>query len=228
MNEKKERPILMNAFSVKAILDGRKTQTRRVIRPQPAEWYWIDGAVTLNWKGKIYNPYQGDPRKQLLIDCRRLEIGDRLWVRETFTWITLAENEWRGTSDQRRHPDGYPVTMLNRADAEAEGWLLPASWKPSIFMPRWASRILLEITDVRVERVQEISDIDILAEGIHWRDVIGHSPRTVEDSMAYCRAFRELWDSINTKRGFGWDVNPWVRAITFKCVPDGTEEAHSA
>ena len=215
MNEKRERPILMNAFSVRAILEGRKTKTRRVIEPQPAEWYWIDGAATLNWKGQIYNPYQGDPRKQLLIDYRRLEIGDRLWVRETFTWITLAENEWRGTSDQRRHPDGYPVTVLYRADAVAEGWAIPASWTPSIFMPRWASRITLEIADVRVERVQEISEDDALAEGIESPHT---GPTEWSEPAEAIYEFRRLWDSINAKRGFGWDVNPWVWIIEFPCV----------
>ena len=136
-----------------------------------------------------------------------------MWVRETFTWITLAENEWRGTPDQRRHSDGYPVTMLYRADAEAEGWLLPASWTPSIFMPRWASRILLEITEMRVERVQDISEEDAQAEGV---DFPGWDWRLKRNSWAL--NFSALWDSINAKRGFGWDVNPWVWIIEFSCV----------
>ena len=195
----KERPIIFSGAMVRAILDGKKTQTRRVIKPQPPH------SITSIKKGTggfYFFGYRGEKWSYSLapweMRCLYGQSGDKLWIRETFSWITLADNEWMGTSDQRKHPDGFPVTMLYKADADAEGWELPSNWTPSIFMPRWASRITLEITDVRVEKLQQIGGTDAWAEG----------ELTV-------RQFIELWDSLNAKRGFGWEQNLWVWIIDF-------------
>lgn len=177
----KERPILFSGDMVRAILAGTKTQTRRVIKPQPHD----------NWENERPCPY-GVP-------------GDRLWVRETwrddsFDW------EW-GTQTKYSYRADY-------ADGKGGG-----AWRPSIHMPRGASRILLEITGVRAERLQIITESDMQAEGIvpvmvdsggmtPWGDGI--------DVPRYDWPFIDLWDNLNAKRGYGWDVNPWVWVIEFK------------
>ena len=160
----KERPILFSAPMVRPILEGRKTQTRRIVKPQPTEAQ----SYTELLKN---NPY-GQP-------------GNRLWVKETFAVDIGAE------------PETPPYAY--RADRER-----PGNWKPSIFMPRWASRITLEIVSVRVERLTKISVKDCLAEGIQL------AGRDTGDVRA---AYKRLWNSIN---GAGsWDANPYVWVITF-------------
>ena len=183
----KEHPILFSGPMVKAILEGRKTQTRRVIKPQP-----VFDSADLN--GKPYFRWRGLERSQWALStyCPYGQVGDRLWVRETFY------------TDNYRRSNGLPV--LYKADGETRSWL------PSIHMPRWASRITLEITGVKVERIQEIQDTptDALKEGIKLKQPYVHADlKVVAD-------FKELWDSINAKRGYGWDVNPWDWALTFK------------
>ena len=128
--------------------------------------------------------------------------GDHLWVRETFC------NAHIGGYDARE--DGVEFLYRATEAGECEG-----PWKPSIFMPRVACRILLEVTDVRKQRLQEISDEDARDEGVTLRG----DPQwmTMYDGI-YRDAFNVLWDSINAKRGFGWDVNPWVLAISFRRI----------
>ena len=197
----KERPILFSGPMVRAILDGRKTQTRRVIKPQPEHKQVHD------WKGERL--YDGEHRlwwwedqcwdldvemlPDLIAYCPYGEIGDRPWVRET--WFNPDyQNDGRISE-----PTYY------RATDDPDEWL----WRPSIHMPRWASRIDLEITDVRVERVQEITDYDCCMEGVPVRSVDGAE---LKDD------FSRLWDSINLKRGYGWEVNPFCWCLTFKRI----------
>ena len=140
----KERPILCSAPDVMAILDGRKTQTRRIMKPQPNRT-WPD-EVTPHWSvgGNRTLPGASNPLR-----CPYGVPGDRLWVREAW-----------------RLPDGAPKGWVDyRADDTRDGF----KWKPSIHMPRWASRITLEVTDVRVERLQDISEADAMAEGVRRR-----------------------------------------------------------
>ena len=209
----KERPIIFSAPMVRAILAGTKTQTRRVVKPQPADvallprrWsdamrrrdspdmYGNDGltleAVPMadgSW-GQCRCPY-GQP-------------GDRLWVREAWS---------------RDEEDG---ALFYRADVgtgnEADDWQRNIDdgasgyrWKPSIHMPRWASRILLDVTAVRVERLQDISDEDSLAEGIYPTStgLYPGSPRA---------AYQKLWEQINGPGA--WDANPWVWVVEFRRV----------
>jgi hypothetical protein len=152
----------------------------------------IDGADWVNWLPVTYSPY-GQP-------------GDRLWVRETWSYITKAENE----NFTHRRSDGCPVEMLYRADAQTEGWDRDVPWSPSIHMPRWASRITLEIVQLRVERLQDISLEDVEAEGLTAFDA---SRRNGD-----CFEFIETWNEIYARLGFPWESNPWVWVLEFKRV----------
>jgi hypothetical protein len=196
----RERPILFNGAMVRAILEGRKTVTRRPVKGLPLDW--LQAGFTPDFTARGENalcPY-GQP-------------GDRLWVRETW-----AEAD---------RPDGTPVvayaaggcTAVGRDGARGPDMLLRNfawvetphvdRWRPSIHMPRWACRLVLEITDVRVERLQAISDADCWAEGA----AVQASP----DSKAYLSprgAFHALWGST----GGDWDSNPWVWVISFRPV----------
>lgn len=226
----KERPILFSALMVRAILEGRKTQTRRVIKPQPC----IDEMNNFCWNGLNFGQGTGlQPHVQALaspipsirtkrVHCPYGAAGDRLWVRETFA-------QWHGQELFSGRP--WPLTAYRAGRSWINGncpgyaqgetfWEAPddkpedVKWRPPIFMPRSASRILLEVTDVRVQRVQDIGEEDAIAEGIP-------DPAAVEESPAADDArndFRDLWDSINAKRGFGWKANPWVWAITFRRI----------
>lgn len=203
-----ERPILFSGAMVRAILEGRKAQTRRVVKPTMStpkiaplemEPWIIDGERQEDdnglpcWAG--YHPsYPGEAK---WFTCPYGQPGDRLWVRETWHLWGPPEHQ----------------TLAFRADcADAENY----TWRPSIFMPRWASRITLEITDVRVERVQAISKADVLAEGIsRYTFAKGAISATPPDPRW---KFIELWDGINAKRGYSWASNPWVWVLTFTRV----------
>jgi len=224
----KERPIIFSAPMVRAILEGRKTMTRRVIKPQPDE----DG-LSLNTERQLWLDTSGD-----LYKCPYGVSGDRLWVRETFAIYQ--------TVNYIRRPDGraFPEVSDGLAGYRADGFdkirdfrehirltedlsmeaieIKDNSWRPSIYMPRWASRITLEITDVGVERVQDITEEDAKDEGApcikgNYFDVV--SKDFIDVTEPTCRfGFHVLWDSINAKRGFGWDKNPWVWVVEFKEV----------
>lgn len=180
----KERPILFSSGMVKAILSGRKTQTRRVIKPQSL----LDRLTRVN---ACYECPYGAP-------------NDQLWVRETW-W------KWGGTDKKI----GY------RAD-ESTNFVPAGGYRPSFFMPRCASRLTLEITDVRVERLQEISESDSVAEGlVSWpseKESITHYGLAIADvwEIDPRLTYKRLWDSINAKSGHSWDSNPWVWVIEFR------------
>ena len=188
-----ERPILFSTALVRAILDGRKTQTRRVVK--------------LNDSGRValggFNWHLDDP--DAVEACPYGQPGDRLWVRESHMSI-----DNRDGGRIIRYKAGGPDLVFS-AGAGDEDWRGDSKWKPSIHMCRDYSRILLEITNVRVERVQEISEADAFAEGT-TKSIVGHAL----DNLKYRAAFQTLWNSINAARGFGWDVNPWVWVITFR------------
>lgn len=208
MNSKTEvpqvaRPILFSAPMVRAILGGHKTQTRRIIEPQPARVWFSESEPNvqkINWKGCTYRPS--------CICCPYGIAGDRLWVRETWA----VAKKWDGKSPGWTYGPvvGRPAVAF-RADGAVRSTY--GKWRPSIHMPRWASRITLEITKVRVERVQDISEEDAEAEGVD--PIIAKVP-THRD------AFRYLWDDIN---GDGeWDANPWIWVLEFERVM--THEKH--
>lgn len=196
----KERPILFSAPMIRAILDGRKTQTRRVAKDfEEAELSHCNTVKYAKLKGKKITWYEA------VESCPYGQPGDRLWVRETY-------NFYNAYSNLKGH------ITYKEDDPEA-----PVRWRSSIHMPRWASRILLEITDVRVERLQEISDKDAIAEGIEPIRI--GSFKTFKDyglkagELAPRMSFNSLWNTLNKPENpEGWNTNPWVWVISFKKV----------
>lgn len=208
-----EYPILMNEFSVRAILDGRKTQTRRVIKPQPRYCTSLFLSPVWLWRKQDYTFDSEFQLKRALIEnCPYGAPGDRLWVRETWQlWHQVGPEGcyeiWGDGNNQHGIPkscpeskNGWPWMLAYRANGEIDDM----KWRPSIHQPRWASRISLVIEDVRVQRVRDISYQDILAEGINLHP-------THDDSVL---AFIGLWDSVNPVSHRYYE-NPWVWAITF-------------
>lgn len=196
----KERPILFSSPMVKAILAGEKTQTRRIIKPQPDE----DGLVRKGYNfpapmGLIKGLWE-DPSEKLYKPPYGIE-EDRLWVRET--WRTYESLNLCKPSDIEEGAGvEYQAGGSNVWHADKLHGM--GKWRPSIYMPRWASRIILEIENVRVERLQDISEKDIRAEGFHGAPADADLPRD----------WRDLWDSIN---GDGsWNSNPWVWVVEFR------------
>lgn len=231
----KERPILFSGPMVRAILDGRKTQTRRVIKPQPCDVDNYDGAALLCFDGDERSYHIG-ARSDGGFPCPYGLPGDRLWVRESwnaqFAWDDEEDDvpyAWAHETERRLRVESRCQRASYAADEssywvvggrhgicsaplEAERYEAPPRWMPSIHMPRWASRLLLEITDVRVERVQEITPHDACAEGVHI-----YAADKAPD-VSDVAAFRDLWDSLKAERGYGWGANPWVWALSFKRV----------
>lgn len=237
MSELKERPILFSGEMVRAILEGRKTQTRRIVKnlkAYPDRWVWKTdkySTMTLPVGEALGSPF-GKP-------------GDRLWVRETWGWFTPNWDgiEWVPDRPYRRIRElkvgkGYADgNLIWRADGEFT-WAKEDSmeevtcWHPSIHMPRKASRIDLEITNVRVERLQDISEDDAVDEGVSfesgWEEPLGEgytcgsgylNYQSENDAYEFGTAkesFRSLWNKINGATS--WEHNPWVWAIEFKRV----------
>jgi len=193
----KERPIIFNTENVKAILDGRKTQTRRIVKPQPeltiTDEQYKDNMRLLLYGGGRFCPYG--------------EIGDRLWVREN----------WRVITDDNRYAIVFKDGGMKFFDGQTT-YKIEDYWKPSFFLPKWASRITLEITGVRVERLQEITTWDMEAEGLPYKIERKNEAEEICESEVAQEWFRCLWDSLNAKRGYGWEVNSWVWVIEFKKV----------
>lgn len=203
----RERPIIMSGPSVRAIMGRAKTQTRRVVKPQPLWCHYLapcwgkspDGYAfgtpgVWTEAGPDYPDGPDDERR-----CPYGAPGDRLWVREAFFDF--------GTQDAR---------IKYRADDE-EIYNINRRWQSPIFMPRLASRLTLELTTVRIERLQDIGRYDAEEEGFRqsWESVYiamggdaGYSQRN----------FRKHWDSLNASRCHGWDTNPWVWALSFRRV----------
>jgi len=189
-----DKPILFNGQMVNALLEGRKTQTRRVFIP-PKPFDMDDDIAVQIAVGSIKPKYNA---------------GDRLYVCET----VVREETDQGVGCEIYAADGKQVWPLTKWDRER-------NFVPSIHMPRWASRITLVVTDVCVQRVRDISEEDAVAEGLEsWVDGGGwrwFSYNNWEDVKGDPReSFENLWNSTNEKRGFGWDKNPWVVAVTFE------------
>ena len=238
----KERPILFSGSMVCAILEGRKTQTRRIIKNPINEMHTAGHPVKLfaDWalSGLIeFDSGSGvvsfdvqcavDDSRVCKTKCPYGVPGDRLWVRETFLPDPPRNGEWEdygGDFKLSDIPAEYrnPKDVLYKADPK---WTNDSTWKfkPSIHMPRWASRLALEIVSVRVERLQEISTADAIAEGITKLPDTGPLGGTVaygipgEVSAQHpVRAYWLLWESINGPGS--WDANPFVWVVEFKKV----------
>lgn len=220
-----EKPILLSTPMVVATLAGRKTQTRRVCKEialcdfewgldrEPyignyrtftkvakGKWDWVtlENVWLYNIQTKVddYKTYLLKPKYQP---------GDHLWVRET--WCKDANGDYiyranYGTTED----DSFPHSMFK--------------WRPSIHMPREAARLFLQVVNVRVERVQDITPDDARAEGHPQKLHLSSDPRVHDD--AAIDWFRDLWDALNFKRGYGWEVNPWVFAYTFEVMTDAS------
>jgi hypothetical protein len=203
-----ERPILFRAEMVRAILDGRKTQTRRVVKPAT-----IKLLEAARQAGEVeYPPENAGDDKYIAQFCPHGQPGDRLWVRETFCTSRRTVNKPTGDFQCNRVRGLWEFSIFRERVMRPEDY----RWKPSIFMPRWASRIALEITGVRVERVQDISEKDAIAEGVRAPDARRWTCNAKLTPQA--DAFAVLWDSINAKRDYSWESNPWVWVISFNRV----------
>ena len=234
----KEHPILFSPPMVNAILEGRKTQTRRVVKDIEPDTKWRIGQMgeivckhPNRGKFGVFIHIDDDTFPQCdLIPCPFGKPSDRLWVRETWADVNTPDGpaicyradgnymHWRDFSktfgpdygigpsmDYTAYPGDYCMwweDLLNGAPDHR--------WRPSIFMPRWASRITLEITGIRVERLQDITEDDALAEGVN-----GDEGPYDQQTPKMC--FESLWDSINGKR-FPWSSNPFVWVVEFKMV----------
>ena len=207
--------------SIKAILDGRKIQTRKVIYPQPeldpdGAKYGMGGFWWASSKCLSMVTVE-----QMPCLCPYGQIGNKLWVPEP--WLLYNHlGTFVGSIPKQRCSSalsvGYKVDGLDPENI--------FGWRPSITMSKWAARIWLEITDIRVERVRDITDKDALAEGIittynecqfppvPWYTYSGAIHQYVFPRVA----FEHLWDTINAKRGYGWDIDPWVWVLTFKKI----------
>jgi hypothetical protein len=197
---------------VRAIIEGRKIMTRRVIKPQPVAFGDEGRRTSYSWRGGIYALQFYSDRSDILDRCPYGQPGDRLWVRETW-----AHDHWNQGIWYKAGTPGVGNTWITGTQPEGE------KVRPSIHMPRWASRLLLEVTAVRVERVQDISEEDAKAEGAEVEFEVDLatflSTKTNFDSIStYRLGFKHLWNSINAKRGYGWDANCWVWAIEFKRI----------
>jgi hypothetical protein len=242
----KERTILFNGETVRAILDGRKTMTRRVVKQvipdmielsEPDDPDFASSVAVLSYKPSLWNngamrwfvgaswgsqpcPVR-DADKLPILTCPYGQPGDRLWVREAFTYSIddgIFQYDKNGNhvvlyrSDEKQvvKDDGDGGIEYNKNGKQA------SPWYPSIHMPRWASRITLEIVTVCVERVRDITEKDAKSEGCLGRHPAEGTGDCVCTSPTAKERFAYLWDSINAKRGYGWDKNPWVWVVEFR------------
>ena len=192
----KEYPLLLKSEMVRAIFEGRKTQTRCPIVPQPMNII----AGNLNKEKEVYCQFEDGDK---LINCP-WGVGDRLWVKETWA-VHVA---WNDTSPSQIEIPNHGIQIWYKSSPPKPPTI--GKWRSSIYMPRWASRITLEITNIRVERIREISEEDAQQEGIDFYQV---SP---EGNGSYRYPFEMFWDSLYDKKGYGWDKNPWVWVREFR------------
>lgn len=235
-----DRPILFSGPMVCALLAGTKTQTRRVVHFDGIEKIaQFTPVATDNTTGRRVFEMKDRQGKLLtrpagkgLCDYQfqpRYAAGDRLYVREA--WHAARSLDSTRPRDIPRDSDiEHAATARGYAEIGLKGKL-----RPSMFLPRWASRLTLIVTDVRVQRLQDISEADAIAEGI------ARSPHANEDQWIDYPAgssaagwtdprdsFRTLWDSLNAERGFGWDANPWVTATTFEVIKQNIDQIAEA
>ena len=211
-----DRPILFSGPMVCALLDGRKTQTRRVLRnPLPNNPVRMNGV----WMDET-TPRRLGAEQQFGTMRLSYAVRDRLYVRERVACGVCAPGKpshwspsfWRREQGTHSNPNGlwYEADGLAPENPICER----GRWVQGMHMPRWASRLTLTVTDVRVQRLQEISEADAIAEGCPG--VLGPNPDFPDEwDPSPVEQYRELWDQLNAARGFGWEQNPWIVAVTF-------------
>lgn len=242
----KERPILFSGAMVSAILQGHKQQTRRVVYALQKD------RPTLSILQRYPPPHSELPPVGYswgLTNWRNAKPGDRLWVRETYaivevdgTHVSIARAERMPAGKTLADTDGGLESI--QVSPETAAWAAKRvdteRWKPSIYMPRWACRLVLEVTAVRVERLQDISEADAIAEGVERNcdGLAAHPDCPPCRAAGKCQAegeyidygwggdgfpaesatasYGSLWDSLNAERGYGWKVNPYVWVISFR------------
>jgi hypothetical protein len=202
------KPTLFSTPMVQAILDDRKRQTRRVIKPR-----YSDSVFEMH-NGSLCETESSAPQISLgdgtvqhkvrqFVPCKpRYQSGDILYVRETWTLMEPQNNE------------GSPFYLYraDTPDCESSPWF--SKWRPSIHMPKEAARIFLRVTSVRAERLRQISYGDCCDEGMF--NV--HELKSISDGSTATEHYRKLWDALNAKRGYGWDTNPWVWVYGFERI----------
>lgn len=204
----KERPILFSGPMVRAILDGRKTQTRRVVKPQPEAL--VIGVAVPHTEGELHMHPRPVAALAVKRECPYGQPGDRLWVRETWQCAVVSEGI-KGIGYKATYDDERNWFKAKTGPEWDRLWdKHQDKWRPSIHMYRWASRITLEIAAVRVERLQDIEEHDANAEGIE-------SFMTCQTLWPARAKFAELWDSINAKT-HPWASNPWVWVVEFRTL----------
>jgi len=225
----KETPIIFSTPMVQAVLDGRKTMTRRtnglgIINKPPqsmGDWQFI-GMV--NGSAHFITSRCGDIR----ITCPYGTVGDRLGVKETHyrygRWVKngltkTGKQAWKfyATTDEVRYMDDAPKRLHPKLNRETIEHNKLSDWvkRPAIFLHKKNIRLWLEITEVRVERLQDITLADIQAEGIP-------DDRATYNAPIQCGKFKDLWDTLNAKRGYPWSMNPWVWVLVFKLLKEGS------
>jgi hypothetical protein len=225
------KPILFSTEMVSAILAGRKSQTRRVIPEKVQDEYSdYDDYVTAVAFGV---PHVRHNEKSFYLEKARYKPGDVLWVRETFARHGIADFALKGKVNPEKNPEfddgtimGFGNYIYKADEYEPYDNTYKITWKPSIFMPKEAARILLRVTDVRAERLQEISREDVIAEGFVLSCDNGRGDGIIRCSAYPCafnetsciNKFSDYWDKQNAKRGFGWDTNPWCWVYEFKRI----------
>lgn len=235
----KAHPIIMGSDSVAATLKDLKTQTRRVIKiPQKVTHVERVGFTSACPEGlaAVRGRHASGEYGDSFVKCPYGVVGDHLWVKETY----VVESNQHIDSEAYYPPpftDGRPVNrvaeIVDVADAYWEQCHYKATdpnpelvnehtdemlgWRSPRFMPRWASRLTLELLGVRVERLQEISEEDALAEGVASTAIFGHGDTIIAGEYARER-FPRVWDALNAKRGYSWESNPFVWALTFRRI----------
>lgn len=209
----KERPIALSPFDVRAIIAGRKTQMRQIMTPQPTvltQYQYMKGIGFVNLSAQ----------SKQIIRCRQGKVGDRLWVREKWADNFSGHVSHRGilyeaTAATDRSHHGYWAKEVSPGNW-VDHYDRPFKWKQSLSMPRSVARLVLEITDIRPERLREITEKDAQAEGVEFG---GQGPHIDGKRIFASSAFEDLWNEVKGKIA-PWESNPWVWVIAFEPVED--------
>ena len=206
-----EHPIIFTGDRPRGIIEGRITQTRRIIKPQPISTEMCPAFIMIDVQSPSGFSWHSDMYGTNHIKCTYGKVGDMLWVRET--WQAGIEWDDEKPSDIDPLCGGNDINYIADGKNPTEGW---GKVRPSIFMPRWAARIFLEITGMRDERVQDIDAVEAEAEGIRRPKRL--CPDRHDEYIL--ERFQRLWDSINANRGYAWPQNPVVKVIEFKNITE--------